>query len=295
MATLRAIKNRITSVEKIRKIANALEIVALTRLRRMQQDTIAARDYFDRIRELLFDMASNINFKSHPFLEGIGDYLEERRLAKAIGIISIFSDKGLCGDFNANLINRFLGFCSNYKDKRIKVAIIGKKGVRYLKQRKTYEILSSHSVTDKQTLEKGILDIAQSLIEGFLRGDIDEIYLLYSKFRLHLLGEVKIIKLLPFVLDKVEPQGEEQYHRDYIYEPSAYAVFDSLVREYIVNQIHQGILESRCAEEMSRMLAMKSATDNADEMIGKLRLTYHKSRQAQITKELTEVISAAEA
>lgn len=288
MATLRTIRNRIGSVEKIKKIANALEIVALTRLKRMEEETLASRSYFDAIRQMLFDLATHINFKSHPFLI-------KHPSTKAAGIVCIFSDKGLCGSFNANVASQLLEFISAYKDKKISVALIGKKGMRYFKQRPNYEILSIHSSTDKVTIEKGILDIAQSFIERFLSEDLDEIFLLYSRFRRHLLGEVKLIKLFPLVLEEIKFEKPGKFSRDYIYEPTAYEIFDSLVREYIINQIHQGILESRCAEEMSRMLAMKSASDNAEEMIGELKLTYNKTRQAQITKELTEVMAAAEA
>lgn len=288
MATLRTIRNRIDSVQKIKKIANALEIVALTRLRHMEEEALPSRSYFEAIRQMLFDLAANINFKPHPFLI-------KHPSTKIVGIVCIFSDKGLCGSFNANVANQWLEFTSTYKDKKIKVVLIGKKGMRYFKQRTNYETLSIHSSLDKVTIEKGILDIAQFLIERFLNEDLDEIFLLYSRFRRHLLGEVKLIKLLPFVLDEIKFEKPQKFQRDYIYEPSAFEIFDSLVREYIINQIHQGILESRCAEEMSRMLAMKSASDNADKMISELKLIYNKTRQAQITKELTEVIAAAQA
>ena len=289
MSTLRTIRARIASVEKIKKITNALEIVALTRLRRMEEDTITARSYFDNIRKILLDVTSNINFKAHPFLL-------ERKPPRNIAVITIFSDKGLCGNFNANIIHKFIGFTSDKKDKKIKIVNIGKKGMKYIKQRTDYEISSSYLSSENRTLQEGITEICHSFIQGFLNGEIDEINLIYSKFRRHLLGEVNIIRLLPFSLDINEVKKiKKRVKRDYIYEPGVYSVFDSLVREYIVNQIHQGILESRCAEEMSRMLAMKSASENADEMISRLDLTYHKSRQAQITRELTEVITAAEA
>lgn len=287
MTILRTVRNRIASVEKIKKITNALEIVALTRLRHMEEGTLASRSYFDAIRQMLFDLAANINFKSHPFLK-------RHQPAKTVGIVCIFSDKGLCGNFNANIGSKFLEFASGYKDKKIKVAIMGKKGARYLKRRSGYQMLTTFALNDS-ALEKNIVELAQVLIEEFLHEDLDEIFLLYSKFRRHLLGEVKIIKLLPFVLEDSHPQSHQQYQRDYIYEPGASEIFDRLVREYVVNQMHQGAWESRCAEEISRMLAMKFASDNADEMIARLNLTYHKTRQAQITRELSEVIAASEA
>lgn len=287
MAVLRMVKNRITSVEKIQKITNALEIVALTRLRHMEEGTLAGRSYFEAIRQMLFDLAANTNFKSHPFLR-------ENQPSRAVGIVCIFSDKGLCGNFNSNIGNKFLEFASSHKNKKIKLAVIGKKGARYLKRKQDYQALSTFPLTDTASLEKNIAELAKRLIEEFLHEDLDEIFLLYSKFRRHLLGEVKIIKLLPFSLEDGQPQPQAGYQRDYIYEPNPGKILDRLVREYIVNQMHQGAWESRCSEEISRMLAMKFASDNADEMISRLNLTYHKTRQAQITRELSEVIAASE-
>jgi len=287
MATLRAVRNRIVSVGKIKKITRAQEIVALTRLRRMERTTLASRDYFQTIRGLLFDVAQNINFQSHPFLK-------KPRSIKTVGIVVIFSDKGLCGNFNANVNSKFKAFVSNFKNKKIKVVIIGKKGVRYLKQTSALEVLGAHPAQDKETPDKGVFDIAGLLSESFLSGKIDKIFLLYNKFRRHLLGEVNILPLLPFVLEEEQAKKSRPYQRNYIYEPNPYEIFEGLVREYIANQIQQGLVESRSAEEISRMLAMKSAGENADEMITKLKIAYHKTRQAQITRELSEVIAAAE-
>ncbi|MFC1808232.1 ATP synthase F1 subunit gamma [Candidatus Omnitrophota bacterium] len=285
MATLRAVKTRIVSVQKIKKITSALEVVALTRLRRMELETIASRNYFDSIREMLFDTASNINYKAHPFLA-------RRDEIRSIGLICIFSDKGLCGNFNANMGYRFSKFVAENETKNIKVIRLGKKGARYIKEAKNVNILNNYSSSDKDVVENGSKEIAQSLIDMYLGHEIDAIYMLYSKFRLHLLGEANVIKLLPFVLDEADASQRKSHHRDYIYEPDVYDLFDNLVKEYIVNNIHQGMLESRSAEEMSRMLAMKSATDSANDMLDKLNLSYNKTRQGQITKELAEVISA---
>lgn len=287
MATLKAVRNRISSVGKIKKIARAQEIVALTRLRRMEQATLAARGYFESIRDLLFDVAQNINFQSHPFLK-------RPHSIKTVGIVVIFSDKGLCGSFNANVDSKFKAFVSGFNDKKIKVLLIGKRGVKYLKQTSALEVLGAYPAQDRQTQDKGVFDIAGLLSESFLSADMDEIFLLYNKFRRHLLGEVKILPLLPFVLEKEQAKKNRPYQRNYIYQPSPYELFDNLVREYIANQIQQGLAESRSAEEISRMLAMKSAGENADEMIARLKIAYHKTRQAQITRELSEVIAAAE-
>ncbi|MFH1847643.1 MAG: ATP synthase F1 subunit gamma [Candidatus Omnitrophota bacterium] len=311
MATLRAIKTRIGAVGKIKKITNALEIVALTRLRRMESVTMASRDYFERIRILLCDVASNTNFISHPFLD-------KTRQGRSVAIAAIFSDKGLCGSFNANAGGRLSELIGSLTDRNVKVAIIGKKGQRYVKQGPRCQLAGVHASSDKEAIEKTAVDVANMFIEQFLSKEIDEIILLYNKFKRHLLGDAHVIKLLPFSVEagpmptlRGTPQSlradnlrsqlapgeatsKERRNRDYIYEPRAKEIINELVREYIKNQIQHGILESRCAEEMARMMAMKSAGDNADEMIEALNLSYHKSRQAQITKELLDVITAAE-
>jgi len=286
METLRTVRNRISSVGKIKKIARAQEVVALTKLKRMETVAISARGYFEKIRSLLFDVAANINFQAHPFLK-------KKETTKTVALIVIFSDKGLCGNFNANVNSRFKKFLSTLKGKKLKVILIGKRGVKYLKTNHKYDVLDIYSSQDRETFEKSVFDIARTLSEKFLDNELDEIYLLYNKFKRHLLGEAKVLPLLPFSLGD-QNSRETHLMRNYIYEPTPYEIFDSLIREYLGNQIQQGLLESRCAEEISRMLAMKAAGENADEMIDKLHLQYHKSRQAQITKELAEVVSAAE-
>jgi len=288
MANLKAIKNRISSVKNIKKIAGALEVVAMTRLRRMERETLTARGYFAKIRELLFDVASNVNFVAHPFFE-------EKHAAKSVGVITVFSDKGLCGNFNNSVAARFFDFTSSLEEKEAKVAVIGKKGPKYIKERKGCSILNVRASSDRAILEEALGEIAGMFVDGFLKNEINEVFLLYSKFRRHLLGEANIVRLLPFVPDKDLAPRKKASQRDYIYEPAAYEVLESLIKEYIINQIRHGILESRAAEEMSRMMAMKAASENADEIISKTGLEYNKMRQTQITMELAEVIAAADA
>ncbi|MFH1645422.1 MAG: ATP synthase F1 subunit gamma [Candidatus Omnitrophota bacterium] len=285
MPTQTSIKRIIASISKIRKISSALEIVALTRLKRMEQATVASRDYFQRVHQLLFDVSNNLNFRIHPFLN-------LRPNAKKICLIALFSDKGLCGNFNADIASKYREFVDKNKGKQIQVIVVGKKGERYIKKYHNSKIVDIYSSMSSETLTEGVGRIGQFLIKGFLSGGFDEVFLLYSKFKLQLLGHANLLKLLPFSIDEKESKSIK---RDYIYDSSPEAIFTALVRHYVANQVHQGILESRCAEEMSRMLAMKAATENSDEMIEKLRLVFNKNRQAQITKELTEVISAVEA
>jgi len=281
MASTKSVKNRIGSVSKIKKIANALEVVALTRLRRMESRAVDSRAYFEKIRAMLFDVSSSVNIPLHPFLR-------ERNPGGPVGIICIFSDKGLCGNFNYNVFSRLSEFIQALDKRQARIVIIGKKGSRYAGKIKGRNIAGAHAASG---LDAG--SVIGPLAGDVLNGKLSELFLLYSRFRLHLLGEARALKLLPFVSEK-EKEEQSPYQRDYMYEPGPYRVFENLVKEYIANQLQHGILESRCAEEMSRMLAMKSASENADEMIAKLRLLYNKTRQAQITKEIAEVVAASD-
>lgn len=285
MPTQTTIKRRIVSISKIRKISAALEVVALTRLKHMEQAAVASRDYFQRVRQMLFDVSVNLNIRIHPFLK-------IRPNLKKSCLVVLFSDKGLCGNFNADISAKYIEFIKKNEGKDIKVVVIGRKGERYVKRHKYAQIIDVYPSMSSDTIVNGVNRIVEFLIKGFLANEIDEVFLLYSKFKLQLLGQANLIKLLPFLID---PEPKSLLKRDYIYDTSPEAIFTALVKHYVTNQIHHSILESRCAEEMSRMLAMKAATENADEMTAKFKLIFNKNRQAQITKELTEIISAAEA
>jgi len=286
MSKLKAVRNRIASIEKIKKITNAMQIVALTRLRQMEQNTLNARFYFDKIRELLFDIARTTNFNMHPLLE-------DRGTDKPMGVIALGSDKGLCGNFNNNVLSRLLRLKEEYQDSEIASVAIGKKIVKFTGRRKEFNLLDTYSPIDLKTTDEAVKRIAQMFIEKYLNKELNSIYVIYNEFKLQFIGKTKMIKLLPLRLG--EAQKDLPYHRNYIYEPDPRELFSELLKEYISNQIRQAIFESRAAEEMARMLAMKAATENAGDMIDGLTVTYHKARQAQITKELSEIVSASEA
>ncbi len=285
MSKLKAVRKRIESIEKIRKITNAMQIVALTRLRRMEEVTLNARFYFDKIRELLFDIAESTNFNMHPLLE-------DRTTDRPMGIIVIGSDKGLCGNFNNNVLTSLLQLKEKFPNSEIAAVVIGKKIVKAVGKKQEIDILDTYAPIDLKTLDEPAGRISELFITKYLKKELNSIYLIYNEFKLQFIGKTKIVKLLPL---KLEGQEKRSHHRNYIYEPDPREIFTELLKEYINNQIHQGILESRAAEEMARMLAMKTATESAGDIIEGLTVTYHKARQAQITKELSEIVSASEA
>lgn len=283
MATLRQIKDRARAIEKIKKIAYAMEIVSLTRLKRIEHTAVDSRDYFEKIREIVFSLGKSLSFEAHPVLQ-------ERKKVKSIGVIALTSDKGLCGNFNNNIIKEFLRFSFSSADKDLKIFSIGKKGSKFFKKQRGLEIIAEIPSAIRQESQNALAEISGKLISMFVEGKIDEVTLIYNKFRLQFLGKASFQKLLPLRIKE-----ERIETKDYIFEPDAFSVLDGLIKEYILNQIQQAIFESNAAQEMARMLAMKQACDNATELIDKLQLSYHKMRQAQITKELMEVVSAAEA
>jgi F-type H+-transporting ATPase subunit gamma len=197
----------------------------------------------------------------------------------------ITSDHGLCGGFNYNIVNA-LNTVSDDK-RKIRLLLIGRKGIIYFRN-KNFNILSEYSDVKADNVRKISGEIAERVIQLYLGKEIDSVRLIFNRFRRHLLGEANISKILP-----LEKGKKEKLISDYLYEPEKDEVVESLISEYIKAQITSAILESRASEEMARMVAMKYATDNANELITKLMLDYHKMRQAAITKEIIEVINAA--
>ncbi|UCH11925.1 MAG: ATP synthase F1 subunit gamma [Candidatus Omnitrophota bacterium] len=284
MAEIRSIKDKMVSIEKIKRITNAMQIVALTRLRKMEHQTLDTRAYFDKIRELLFGISQTTNFNMHPLLA-------ERPKETPPGAVVLGSDKGLCGNFNGNIINKILKLKSDYPDEPLKIVAAGRKIIKYISARDAFTTLAAYSPIDYETLPAEVGKMTGIIIDEFLHSRINSLFLIYNEFKRHIMGEAKVVRLLPLAL---EAPKKLPHHRNYIYEPEPRNVFDKLLEEYIANQIHHAVLESRTAEEMARMLAMKTATDNADKIIKKLALSYHKARQATITAELMDVVGAAE-
>ena len=288
MSKLKAVKKRIGSIEKIKKITNAMQVVALTRLRRMEQETLNARFYFDKIRDMLFDIATMTNYNMHPLLAA-------RPHELPMGIIALGSDKGLCGNFNNNVLSGLLEIASKNPGSEIASIAIGKKVVKTLSRRSEFSVIDSYAPIERETINEAVKRTSALFIEKYLNKEINSVYVIYNEFKLQFIGKTKRLRLLPLRLEGVSPERGMAHHRNYIYEPEPREIFTELLKEYMQNQIHQAIFESRAAEEMARMLAMKAATENAQDMIRGLTIQYHKARQAQITKELSEIVSAAEA
>lgn len=283
MATLKSIRKRIVSVRNTRQITKAMKMVAAAKLRRAQENVLAARPYAEKLAEVLQRLAESGGHTGHPLL---GKDKTEKAL-----LIVISSDRGLCGGFNANICKAAEAFIrekgSLYAD--ISLMTIGRKGYEYLRHRanirKNYpNILSTLSY---QTAAL----IGRELIDGYMSDEYDVVYLLYNAFKSVLSQTITVTRLLPVQ----PPKGpEEEFLPEAVYEPSKEELFTELFPKNIEVQLFHAMLESVASEHGARMTAMDSATKNASEMIDKLTLQYNRARQAAITTELVEIISGAQ-
>jgi len=284
MASLKSIKKRIVSVKNTRQITKAMKMVSAAKLRRAQENVVAARPYAKKLGEVLQSLATSLEGDLHPLLE--------KREAKKLLLIVLTSDRGLCGGFNTNLCkaaDRFIKEKSGSYE-QISIMTVGRKGYEFLKSRYTvYKNFSN--VLAKPNYQTAAM-LSQEVIEGFVAGEYDQVELLYNSFRTVMTQDITFQQLLP-----VEPENEgvaDETPVDFIYEPSVGELLAEILPKNIEVQIFKSMLETVAGEHGARMTAMDSASKNANEMIGKLTLQYNRARQAAITTELMEIISGSE-
>jgi len=286
MPSGKEIRTKIRSVENTRKITKAMEMVAASKMRKAQDRMRAARPYGEKIRLV----AANL---SHALTEYRHAFLAHREPVKKIGIIVITSDKGLCGGLNSNALRLVLMKMKEWDAQNVPVqaTAIGTKGLGFL-QRAGVEIVS-HTVAlgDTPRLEKLIGPIKVQL-DSFVSGGIDRLYIAYTRFVNTMKQEPVVEQLLPLSGEAV---GSAKTSWDYVYEPDAKSVIDDLLLRYIEAIVYQSVAENIASEQSARMVAMKSASDNAKNVISELNLVYNKARQAAITKELSEIVGGAAA
>ncbi|HEX4858016.1 MAG TPA: F0F1 ATP synthase subunit gamma [Usitatibacteraceae bacterium] len=280
------IRTKIKSVENTRKITKAMEMVAASKMRKAQERMRAARPYGEKIRSVAANLShANPDYK-HAFLQ-------KRDAVKNIGIIMVTSDKGLCGGLNTNVMRLVVNKVKEWEGAGAKVegTAIGNKGFGFL-QRFGMPLLSHViGLGDKPHLDK-LIGPVKIQLDAFAAGKIDALYLCYTKFVNTMKQEPVCEQLLPLSGDKL---GTPDSSWDYLYEPDAKAVLDHLLVRYVEALVYQAVAENIASEQSARMVAMKAASDNAKKVIGDLKLTYNKARQAAITKELSEIVGGAAA
>ncbi|MEY4481335.1 MAG: sector of rane-bound synthase, gamma subunit [Pseudomonadota bacterium] len=290
MAGTKEIRTKIKSVQNTRKITKAMEMVAASKMRRAQERMRNARPYTEKVRNIAVNLG-----KANP--EYRPAYLIEREVKKA-GVIVVTTDKGLCGGMNTNVLRALTNTMKELDSKGVELSCtpIGMKGFQFLNRIKAKIVSHVTQMGDTPHLEK-LIGAIKVQLDAYENGEVDAVYLAYTKFINTMKQEPVIEKLLPLSGERLEQTAAEssEYGWDYLYEPDPQSVVDELLKRYVEALIYQAVAENMASEQSARMVAMKAASDNAKNVIGELQLVYNKTRQAAITKELSEIVGGAAA
>ncbi len=288
MAGSKEIRNKIKSVQSTRKITKAMEMVAASKMKKAQDRMRASRPYVDKTFDIVMHIAkANTEYK-HPFLA-------QREAVKRVGAIVVTTDKGLCGGLNTNVLRALTTKMREAKDagNAVVAVAIGNKGNGFLNRIGANVVSHAIQLGDAPQLDK-LIGPVKVLLDAYAEGKINAVYLSYTKFINTMRQESLVEQLLPLASESLQME-KGQPGWDYIYEPDAQSVIDELLVRYVESLVYQAVAENMASEQSARMVAMKAATDNAGNVIDELKLVYNKTRQAGITKELSEIVSGAAA
>ncbi|MFM8548778.1 MAG: F0F1 ATP synthase subunit gamma [Betaproteobacteria bacterium] len=282
------IRTKIKSVQNTRKITKAMEMVAASKMRKAQERMRHSRPYGDKVRNIAAHLAQANPEYRHPYLVPHGEL-------KNVGLIVVTTDKGLCGGLNTNILRQVTNRLREFEKKGVgfQATAIGNKGFGFLSRIGAKIVSHVVQLGDTPHLERLIGPVKLQL-DAYERGEIDAVYLAYTRFINTMKQEPVIEQLLPLDPDRLK-EDERAYSWDYLYEPDAQTVLDELLVRYVEAVVYQAVAENMASEQSARMVAMKAASDNAKKVIGELQLSYNKARQAAITKELSEIVGGAAA
>jgi F-type H+-transporting ATPase subunit gamma len=285
MAGGKEIKSKIASVKNTQKITSAMEMVAASKMRKAQEGMAASRPYAENIRNVIGHIAlGNLEYR-HPYME--------ERTVKRVGYIVVSTDRGLCGGLNTNLFKQVLVDAAKWQQDEVEVdfAIVGSKATSFFNNMGAKIVAQISGLGDSPCITD-LIGSVKVMLNAYDNGEIDRLFIVYNKFVNTMTQKPTIDQLLPLP----KSDDEEIKHRwDYIYEPDAQCILEHLLVRYTESQVYQGVVENLACEQAARMVAMKSATDNAGDLIDDLQLVYNKARQASITQELGEIVAGAAA
>ncbi|MGV3729000.1 F0F1 ATP synthase subunit gamma [Hydrogenophaga sp.] len=287
MAAGKEIRGKIKSVENTKKITKAMEMVAASKMRKAQERMRSARPYAEKVRQIAGNLSRANPEYTHPFMQ--------TNDAKIAGFVVVTTDKGLCGGLNTNVLRAVTNELKalQAKGQGAEVVAIGNKGLGFMNRVGAKVVSSVTGLGDTPHLEK-LIGPVKVLLDAYTEGRINAVYVCYTKFINTMKQESVIEQLLPLNAGTLQDNaGGRDW--DYIYEPDAATVIDELLLRYVEAQVYQAVAENMASEQSARMVAMKAATDNAGSVIGELKLVYNKTRQAAITKELSEIVAGAAA
>jgi len=302
MAGIKEIRTKIRSVQNTRKITKAMEMVAASKMRKAQERMRAGRPYATKVREIAAHLMQAHPDYTHP-------YMIERESIKGVGVVVVTTDKGLCGGLNTNIMRLVLARMQEFSDQGIDVQVtaLGNKGLGTLTRINAKLVSQETQLGDVPELER-LIGAIKVQIDDFVEGKIDAVYLATNRFINTMRQEPSFVRLLPLPSGLKDPwqEGdtlpvrdddhiESTYSWDYLYEPDAQSVIDELLLRYVESLVYQAVAENMASEQSARMVAMKAASDNAEKVIDDLQLVYNKTRQAAITKEISEIVGGAAA
>ena len=286
MATLKTIRKRISSVKNTQQITKAMKMVSAAKLRRAQEAAVQARPYAEKMTELLKNVSARVSSQAHPLLTP--------REEKKIQLVLFTSDRGLCGGYNTNMIRAAEMFIRQHAGERqIQLTLVGRKGADHFRRRGA-EISDRYVDILYKQADELAGEIVEKLINRFVSGEVDAVYIVYSRFRSALSQVPTLEKLLPVTLAETD-DVQAQQQTEYLYEPGVEQILASLLPRITGVAVQRALLEATASEHGARMTAMESASGNAAKMIGSLTLQMNRARQASITRELLEIVGTAEA
>jgi F-type H+-transporting ATPase subunit gamma len=291
MASGKELRTKIKSVENTKKITKAMEMISVSKMRKAQERMRAARPYSEKIRSIASNLGQANPEYVHPYMQHVA--------GKAVGFIVVTTDKGLCGGLNTNLLRAVTAKLRDIlaAGQTVQAVAIGGKGLGFLNRANAKVVAHATHLGDKPHLEK-LIGPVKVLLDAYAKGELSAVYLCYNKFISTMAQVATLDPLLPLSAEKMAAETQASgsaFGWDYIYEPDAHSVIDDLLVRYAEALVYQAVAENMASEHAARMVAMKAATDNAGNVIGELKLVYNKTRQAAITKELSEIVSGAAA
>ncbi|GGC66536.1 F0F1 ATP synthase subunit gamma [Marinobacter halophilus] len=283
MAVGKEIRNQIGSIKSTQKITSAMEMVAASKMRKAQERMRATRPYAEKMRQAIGHIAKSNKDYRHPFMQ--------ERAVKRVGYIVVSSDRGLCGGLNTNVFKLLVREMRGWKEKGVETDIcaMGQKGASFFRSYGGNVVAAVTHMGDNPSANE-LIGSVKVMLDSFEQGKIDRLYLVSNEFVNTMTQSPNALQLLPL------PEGDDDdvgHQWDYLYEPDSRPILDGLLPRYIESQVYQGVVENLACEQAARMIAMKSATDNAGGIIDELQLAYNKARQAAITQEISEIVSGA--
>ncbi len=289
MAAGKEIRTKIKSVENTKKITKAMEMVAAAKMRKAQERMRTARPYSDKVAAIAGHLSMANPEYVHPFMAS-------NDAKKPVGIVLVTTDKGLCGGLNTNMLRAVTGKLREIEaaGNKAQVVAIGNKGFGFMNRIGAAVVAHATQLGDTPHLDK-LIGPVKVLLDKYAAGELSAVYLCFTRFINTMKQEPMLQQLLPLSAESLQDKAKATHAWDYLYEPDAQTVIDDLLVRYTESLVYQAVAENMASEQSARMVAMKAATDNAGSLIGELKLVYNKTRQAAITKELSEIVSGAAA